>query len=491
VKQRWQILKSKVKRRFLMAGITSYGAYIPLWRISRDTIAAAWGRRSTGGERSMANNDEDTVTMATEAVFDCLNGVNREDVDGLYFASTTPPFREKECATMVGAVVDLKSEIVTADYGNSLRAGTSAFRAALDAVGNGSAKSILVTASDCRIGYPRSDYEQQFGDAGVAFLIGNTNPAVVVEGSKSISNEMYDVWRLDSDTYVQDWEGRFILDEGYTKVMKEAISGFMKEQNLSPQDITKAIFYGPAVRAQQGLARSLGFDAKTQLQDLMIGDVGVCGCAHALLMLVAALEEAKPGDRLLLASYGNGSDVFLLRVTDEIEKMRNGRRGVKGFLNSKKAFSNYVRFLSYRGLVEPQPGEAFKLANIAASQMWRDRKSVIRCHASRCKNCGVITFPIQRVCYNCMSKDNYEEVRLSDKKGKIFTYTLDQLAGRSDDPVIPQVTFESELGATCYLMMTDCDPNEVHIDMPVELTFRRIYEGGRMYNYFWKCRPIR
>jgi len=31
----------------------------------------------------------------------------------------------------------------------------------------------------------------------------------------------------------------------------------------------------------------------------------------------------------------------------------------------------------------------------------------------------------------------------------------------------------------------------IKIGMPVEMTFRRIYEGGGMYNYFWKCRPIR
>jgi hypothetical protein len=57
-----------------MAGIVSYGAYIPLWRLARDTIAASWGSASIGGERSVANNDEDTVTMASEAAIDCLAG---------------------------------------------------------------------------------------------------------------------------------------------------------------------------------------------------------------------------------------------------------------------------------------------------------------------------------------------------------------------------------------------------------------------------------
>ena len=477
-----------------MTGIISYGAYIPLWRLSRDVIAQAWGRRSLGGERSVANNDEDTITMAVEAVSDCLNNVERESVDGLYFASTSAPFKEKECSTLVATAADLKSEIMTADYANSLRAGTAALKAALDAVASGSGRNVLVTASDCRIGYPRSDYEQNFGDAAATLLIGNAaKPAVTVEGSYSICNELYDVWRLDKDTYVQSWEDRFIVEHGYTENMKKAISALMEKQKVSPQDITKAILYAPAARVQQALARNLGFDPKTQLQDLLDGNVGILGCAHVLLMLVAALEEAKPGDKLLLASYGNGSDAFLLQVTDEIEKIKSSRRGVKGFLKSKMPLSSYARYLSYRGVLEAQPGEPFRTLP-AATKTWRTRNWSIRCHGSRCKNCGTIAFPIQRICYNCRSKDNYEEVRLSDKKGKVFAYTIDQLAGTSVDPVIGQIVFESELGnARLYCLMTDFDPDPSKIvtGMPVELTFRRMYEGAGMYNYYWKCRPIR
>jgi 3-hydroxy-3-methylglutaryl CoA synthase len=475
-----------------MAGIVSYGAYIPLWRLSRDAIANAWGARSIGGERSVANNDEDTITMAVEAAVNCLSGVERQDVDGLYFASTTSPYKEKQCSTLVATAADLSPEIITADFGNSLRAGTAALRAALDAVNGGSARSVLIVASDCRLGYPRSDYEQSFGDAAAALLISNTaKPAVIVEGSYSVSNELYDVWRLDKDTYVQSWEDRFIIEHGYTENMQKAISGLMEKQGLSSKDISKAILYAPTVRAQQGLARLLGLDPNTQLQDLLISNVGISGCAHALLMLAAALEEAKPDDRILLSSYGDGADVLILRVTEEIDKAKDGKKGVKESLNSKKALPSYIRYLSYRGLLEPVPGEPFMLYP-AATTAWRERNWSIRMHGSKCKNCGTVHFPIERVCYNCHSKDNYEEVRLSDKKAKVFTYTLDNLAGRSDDPTIPQTTLEFEIGnARAYFPMTDCEPREVSIDMPVEMTFRRIYEGRGMYNYFWKCRPVR
>ena len=475
-----------------MSGIISYGAYVPLWRLSRDAIGAAWGRASLGGERSVANNDEDTVTMSVEAVLDCLAGTDRDSIDGLYFASTTAPFREKQCATLVAAAADLKPDIITADFGNSLRAGTAAFRAALDAVNSGSAQNVIVVAADCRLGYPRSDYEQNFGDAAVALLISkNGKPIANVKGSYTISNDMYDVWRLDKDTFVQSWEERFVIEHGYTENMSKAITALMKKQNLSAGDITKAVLYAPTARSQQQLARQLGFDPKTQLQDLLNSNLGVCGCAHALLLLVAALEAAREGDKFLVASYGDGSDAFFIEATAEVDKAKSGRRGVKGFLASKQALPTYERYLSYRGMLEPQPGEPFRLFP-AATTSWRERNWAIRFHGSKCKSCGMVTFPIQRVCYNCQAKDNYDEVRLSDKRGKVFTFSLDNLAGRSDDPLIPQTVIESDLeNARMYCVMTDFDPKEIKIGMPVEMTFRRFYEGAGMYIYFWKCRPPR
>ena len=474
-----------------MAGIISYGAYIPLWRLPRDTIAAAWGSSSSGGERSVANTDEDPVTMGCEATIDCLLGQERESVDGLHFASTTSPFREKECSTLVAAAADLRPEIFTADFGNSLRAATAGLRAALDAVSAGPANQVLVVAADCRIAYPRSTYEQAFGDAAAALLIGNAgSPAVTVDGAYSLSNEMYDVWRLDRDTYVQSWEDRFIIEHGYMENMGSAITGLLRQQAVSSHDITKAVLYAPSSRAQQGLARRLGFDVG-QIQDLLIDQVGVAGSAHALLMLVRALEEARPGDRILVASYGSGCDAFLLRVNEGIEALKGRRRAVTGHLSSRKPLVSYARYLSYRGLLEPQPGEPFRLFS-AATTAWRERNWSIRMRGSRCRNCGTITFPIERVCYVCRRRDDFDEVRLSDKKARVFTFTVDSLAGRSDDPAVPQVGVEFDYGNTrAYLLMTDCDPSEVEVDMPVEMTFRRLYEAAGMYSYFWKCRPIR
>ena len=76
-----------------MAGISAFGAYIPRYRLGASTDG--WGSRA---ERSVANFDEDSVTMAVAAGLDCLTGRDRQDIDGLLFATTTPPYAEKGCA---------------------------------------------------------------------------------------------------------------------------------------------------------------------------------------------------------------------------------------------------------------------------------------------------------------------------------------------------------------------------------------------------------
>ena len=110
----WLMTTNKEDRKIKSdksVGIVAAGAYIPLYRLPRSSIAQAWGTRSIGGERSVANHDEDSITMAVEAARDCLNGVNREMIGGLYYASTTAPYNEKGCATLISAVLGLPSNI--------------------------------------------------------------------------------------------------------------------------------------------------------------------------------------------------------------------------------------------------------------------------------------------------------------------------------------------------------------------------------------------
>ncbi|MDP2953734.1 MAG: 3-hydroxy-3-methylglutaryl CoA synthase, partial [Chloroflexota bacterium] len=177
------------ERENSVTGIVSYGAYVPIYRMGRDLIARQWGGSPQAGERSVANFDEDSITMAVEAVVDCLGPLDRHQVDGLYFASTTPPYHEKQSASIVAAACDLRRDIFTAHFTGSLRSATSALRAAQNAIQAGAARRVVVVASDCRQAAPASDLEPLLGDGAAAFLLGDSELVAEMEGSYSLNSE--------------------------------------------------------------------------------------------------------------------------------------------------------------------------------------------------------------------------------------------------------------------------------------------------------------
>src|SRR5438034_7427538 len=197
-----------------MVGITSYGAYVPMLRLPLAAIGG--GAAKPGGlEKAVANWDEDAVTMAVTAAIDCLRGVDRASVDGVLFASTSYPLKEKQGAALVARALDLRRDVMTADVGDSLRAGTTALLTAVDAVKAGSAKRVLVVVGETRMAAPRSALEPSLGDGAAAFLAGAEDVALALAASHAVADEIIDVWRTEGDPFVHAWEDRFVVDHGY------------------------------------------------------------------------------------------------------------------------------------------------------------------------------------------------------------------------------------------------------------------------------------
>src|ERR1041385_895568 len=117
-----------------MIGIVGFGSYIPSYRLPRDMIAKEWGTISSSGEKAVANHDEDSLTLGVGAALNCFPDSTSAQLDAIFFASPTPPYREKQSAATVAAVLDSGPTVRTADVTDTLRAGTSAVLAAADAV---------------------------------------------------------------------------------------------------------------------------------------------------------------------------------------------------------------------------------------------------------------------------------------------------------------------------------------------------------------------
>jgi hydroxymethylglutaryl-CoA synthase len=474
-----------------MAGIIAYGAYIPFYRLSRAEIARAWGLAASPGERAVANYDEDSLTMAVAAARDCLKGIDRKIIGGLYFASTTAPYKEKQSAAIIAAVLDIPPEAITMDFSGSLRCGSNALKAAADAVSSGTADNILVCAADMRLGYPNGPQELSFGDGAAAILVGKKQPVAEIKDFYSRYYEIQDFWRSDKDTFVRSAEDRFAMDEGYAGVMTESISAFLKKSSLSAKDFSRIALNSPNQRHLQTVTQKLGFDLKKQVQDVLHPSVGDTGSAMSLMSLVAALEQTGKGEKILLAGYGNGCDAFILETTALIDKAKD-RRGIARHLAAKNMISNYSRYLRWRELVQVQPPARppIEIRQPSPAAQWREVPFELRLTGTKCKQCGTPQYPPQRVCVNCHAKDQNESYSFSDKPAKVFSFSHDYVMATVDPPVT--VTFvDFEGGGRLMCDMTDRDPAAIKVGTPLEMTFRRLYYVGGVYNYWWKCQPVR
>ena len=483
-----------------MAGIVSFGAYVPIHRMNRTEFHRAWAGFPIPGESAIAAYDEDTITMGVEAAIDCIRGLDRQSIDAVFLATTTCPYKEKLGASIIATALDLRAGIRTMDITGTLRAGTTALATALDAINAGSARNVLVVASDCRLGAPSGMLEQMLGSGAAALLIGTDSVIAEIEGQATLSDEFSGVWRSDDDLFVRSWEDRMTLEKGYSAILPEAISALMQKYNLQPDSFDKLVIDAPTnVTKQAAVAKKLDLDP-AKLQDALFLTVGNTGAALASMMLAAALEEAAPNQTMLFASYGNGADAFVLRTTAALPDLVP-RRGIKQHIESKLMLSNYETYLRWNGIIPLDAGRRPDPPAASLTALYRHRQEILALYGVRCLNCGTPQYvnpsallttgvtPI-RICAACHTKDQFEPYRFADKQAAVFTFTQDNLAAGMDPPAITAV-IDFDGGGRALFDVTDRDPSEMSVEMRVEMTFRKMFTGNGIHNYYWKARPIR
>ncbi|MFQ5665497.1 MAG: zinc ribbon domain-containing protein [Candidatus Binatia bacterium] len=467
-----------------MVGITAYSAYVPRYRLDRRLIAHAWGGKQPAGEIAVANYDEDALTMAADAALGCLGDGNVPALDGLYFASTSAPYWEKQISSVIATVCDLPRRTQTADFSGSVRAGMSALLAAANAVQAGRLNDVLVSVADTRLAAPESEMEGLLGDAAAAVRIGRDGVLAEIVQTAFVSEEFTHLWRTDGERFLQAFPGKFSNTFGYARDLGEAIRALLSAQRLQPEAIARLALYAPDTRAARDLVKQLGFDPVRQLVPPTVTSIGSAGVADPLLAVGAALDEAAPGDWIIAGGYGEGADAALLRVTDQVSRGR-AQRSWKQWVESKLPLPSYDRYLKFRRIVEVDgAGEAIN--NVLA---FKELKQDIRLYGSRCEACGTVQFPIARVCIRCQARDRLADHKLR-KHGTVFTFTVDHLIANIEHP-LPMAVVDMDGGGRLYLQVTDFVNEEVAIGAAVTLTFRRLHEGGGNHNYFWKARPVR
>ena len=386
-----------------MIGIVSYGGYIPRLRLDRMSIYQQIGWLAPAvvmvaqGERSVCNWDEDSVTMAVAASRDCLRGLDKESVNALYLASTTLPYADRLNATIVATALNLREDLTAADFTSSLKAGTTALINALEAAENG--KQVLVTASDQRQTRAGSFYEMWFGDGAASLLLGDQDLIAEFRGAHSISCDFVSHYRAAGRAFDYTWEERWMRDEGYAKIIPQAVNGLLDKLGTTIDEIDRLIYPCFIQREHANIARTLGAPP-AKVADNMHAVCGETGAAHPLVMLVNALHDAQPGERILVAGFGQGCDALCFQVTDRIRQLAP-RSGIRGSLEHKKPTQNYVKYLKFRDLIETESGiRAEAPDQTALTTLWRNRAMILGLVGGRCTACGTAQFPKTEICVN-------------------------------------------------------------------------------------------
>jgi len=481
-----------------MIGITSYGAYIPRLRLDRMAIFQGMGWFAPAimmvaqGERSMCNWDEDPITMAVEASRDCLRGLDKSKLDALYLASTTLPFADRQNAGIVSAALNLKDDMITADHSSSQKAATTALITALESVQSGQRHNIMVAASDSRETRTAYFYEMWFGDGAASLTVGDTDVIAEYKGSYSLSMDFVDHYRGADKKYDYVWEERWTRDAGYGEIIPKVVNGLFDKLGISMADVDRLVYPCFFKRDHRSIAAGLGATPE-KLVDNMHEVCGETGVAHSFMMFISALEEANPGDRILMCGFGQGANALYFEVTDNITKLAV-RHGVGGSLANKKSTDNYLKWLKFRDLIKTEMGiRAEAPTQTATSVLWRKNKMILGLVGGKCRECNTPQFPQADICVNpeCGAFHSQDDYEFADVEAKVKTFTGDLLSVSVDPPAIyGMVQFEG--GGRAVMDFTDCELDDVRVGLPVKMAFKRkgVDKQRGFVNYFWKAVPV-
>lgn len=478
-------------------GITSYGSYVPRLRLNRRAIldANAWANgalRAYGkGERAMCNWDEDSVTMAVEASRNSLAGRRKDVLQGVCLASTSLPFQDRQNAGILANALLLPPEVLSVDITSSQKAGTSGLVAALDMAAARPGAEVLYTASDKRRSKPGSAQELLYGDGAAALTLGSRDVIARYVGAASRTVDFVDHFRGENREYDYTWEERWIRDEGYAKIVPATLQALFQKTGVKAADVR--FFAMPCVFAAVPgtIAKAVGLPPES-VRDTLFETCGETGTAHPLLMLIGALEEASPGDKILVVGYGQGCDALLFEATAKLAT-HAGRGGVRDALAKRREERNYNKFLTFNQQIDKDFGIRAEVdIPTPLSALYRKKDMVLGLLGGRCTACGTPQFPRGDVCVNpaCRHTGTQEDYPFSDRPARIKTWTADYLTFSLDPPGhYGMVEFEG--GGRFMADFADVEPGKVEVGTPVTMAFRiKSFDERRGFRrYFWKAVP--
>jgi hydroxymethylglutaryl-CoA synthase len=339
-------------------GIVGYGAYVPRYRLPAKEVARVW----TGGkgglpikEKAVPGLDEDVITMSIEAA---RNAMARAQIDpnelrAVWVGSESHPYAVKPTSTLVAEAIGAVPNTQAADWEFACKAGTEALVASMGLVGSGMAHYAMAIGMDTAQGKPGDALEYTAGAGGAAYIVGPAEESLaIINASYSYVTDTPDFWRREYQKYPEHGM-RFTGEPAYFKHITEAATALMQASGTQPSDYQWAVFHQPNTKFPQRVAGQLGFSLEQIQPGLLVSVIGNTYAGAAMIGLTATLDIAKPGDRILMVSFGSGagSDAFDILVTDKLTARRDRATKTQEYI-ARRTEIDYAAYVRFRGKLQ-------------------------------------------------------------------------------------------------------------------------------------------
>jgi hydroxymethylglutaryl-CoA synthase len=341
-----------------MQGIVGYGAYIPRNRIKVEEIAKVWGADAPSykrglmlEEKSVPSPDQDTITMSVEASKNALKRakIDPAEIGAVYIGSESHPYAVKPSGTVLAEALGATPEVHTADFEFACKAGTEGMYVALSLVKAAEVKYGLAVGADTSQGAPGDALEYSAAAGAAAFIFGKEDIVAKAVDTYAYMTDTPDFWRREYQYYPQHG-GRFTGDPAYFRHITGAAKGIMDKVGMKPADFDYVIFHQPNGKFPLRVGKMLGFQREQIEPGWLVNLLGNTYSGSSPLGLTSTLDISKPGDMILIVSYGSGagSDAFIFEVTDRIDEVRELAPKTRDLLVKNRNYLEYGEYAKFR-----------------------------------------------------------------------------------------------------------------------------------------------
>ena len=341
-----------------MIGIVGYGAYVPKKRIKTEEIARVWNKDGAKiamalgvKEKAVASWDEDTATISVECARMALDvaGIDPQKLGAIYVGSESHPYAVKPTATIVTDAINAGPDLTAADLEFACKAGTAGIQMLMGMVKAGMMEYGMIIGADTAQGRPNDALEFSAGSGGAGFIIGDKENEIIAElkDTYSYTSDTPDFWRRQHAEYPRH-AGRFSGDPAYFKHLLGGVNGLLKKTKTEIKDYDYFVPHQPNGKFPLLAAKKLGFTKEQLEPGFFTPMIGNTYSGSSMVGLAGVLDVAKPGEKILLVSYGSGagSDAFQIEVTKNITNKRAKvplRKAIE-----EKQYIDYAKYIVHR-----------------------------------------------------------------------------------------------------------------------------------------------